>query len=199
MTDAHDLTVEAAREAADADDLAAWVHRFLCSPGSDPSAALGLVGDDLVFVLVLLVGPGGDAIAQDRVEVLLDVVGVGLVVVVLVVFGPALGRSRHEVGLVLVLVVDHIDVHVDVDRPDHDVHVVALEVVRVVEDVVEDDIVVVVAHNLLDHVVIEHFVVSHVVLRRTGGTRWFRRRTSRRGRILRAGGVGSASWRNQER
>jgi hypothetical protein len=35
MTDDRDLTVEAARQAAVAEDLPAWVHRFLCSPGSD--------------------------------------------------------------------------------------------------------------------------------------------------------------------
>ncbi len=44
MTDRNDLSVDAARRAAADDDLAAWVHRFLCSPGSDnPALADALV------------------------------------------------------------------------------------------------------------------------------------------------------------
>jgi hypothetical protein len=35
MTDDHDYSVEAARAAADRDELDAWVARFLASPGSD--------------------------------------------------------------------------------------------------------------------------------------------------------------------
>lgn len=35
MTDDLDLTVDGARRAAATDDLATWVHGFLCSPGSD--------------------------------------------------------------------------------------------------------------------------------------------------------------------
>ena len=35
MTDGERFTVEAAREAAERDELDAWVARFLCSPGSD--------------------------------------------------------------------------------------------------------------------------------------------------------------------
>jgi hypothetical protein len=35
MTDDHDFSVEAARAAADRDELDAWVARFLASPGSD--------------------------------------------------------------------------------------------------------------------------------------------------------------------
>jgi hypothetical protein len=35
MTDGQDFTVESAREAAERDELADWVARFLASPGSD--------------------------------------------------------------------------------------------------------------------------------------------------------------------
>ena len=40
MTDTHEYSVDAAREAADRDDLNTWVADFLASPGSD-NAALG--------------------------------------------------------------------------------------------------------------------------------------------------------------
>lgn len=38
MTDGHAFTVEAARKAAERDELAAWVADFLASPGSDNAA-----------------------------------------------------------------------------------------------------------------------------------------------------------------
>jgi hypothetical protein len=38
MSDDHDFSVEAARRAADRDELGAWVARFLASPGSDNAA-----------------------------------------------------------------------------------------------------------------------------------------------------------------
>ena len=45
MTDGERFTVEAAREAAERDELAEWVARFLASPGSDNPLLAEILGD----------------------------------------------------------------------------------------------------------------------------------------------------------
>lgn len=45
MSDDHDFSVEAARRAADRDELGAWVARFLASPGSDNAGLAVLLSE----------------------------------------------------------------------------------------------------------------------------------------------------------
>jgi hypothetical protein len=45
MTEDPDLTIDGARAAAAVDDLPAWVHRFLSSPGSDNAALADALTD----------------------------------------------------------------------------------------------------------------------------------------------------------
>ena len=45
MSDAHEFSTESARAAAERDELGPWVHRFLCSPGSDNAVLAEMLSD----------------------------------------------------------------------------------------------------------------------------------------------------------
>ncbi|CAN5478152.1 hypothetical protein BH10ACT1_BH10ACT1_24050 [soil metagenome] len=51
MTDGHEFSTDAARAAAERDQLGDWVHRFLCSPGSDNADLADLLADPPRFWL----------------------------------------------------------------------------------------------------------------------------------------------------
>ena len=96
------------------DQEAGLAHELVGLLGLDAARAVApVVGlGDLVLVLVLVLGLGGDAVLEDGVEVGLDVVGVDVVVVLLllVVVGRLAGlgrcallRRRDRGGLGLVL------------------------------------------------------------------------------------------------